>query len=72
MNKMTTIRATGAKMKVPFLQNLVPIEGDDIEITIVRQVNYWFSKKKIPEFYTITIKQKGEGDTTNDEVIVEK
>lgn len=71
-NKRTIVRVKGGIVKVPLFQGLVPIEGKDVEVIIIREINYLTKDKEIPKLSEVVIKEKGKDDSKNDEISVKK
>ncbi|HDZ15637.1 hypothetical protein LCGC14_1496290 [marine sediment metagenome] len=71
-HKITIIKFSGGEVKVPF-GSYVPIQGEDLKGTIIRQV--WLTDekgRKIPPIKDIEIKEKGQGQSTDDEITANK
>ena len=70
--KVTVIKIRGGNVKAP-IGSYTPIAGEDIKGTIIRQV--WLTDEKgreAPNLKGFVLKEKGEGENTEDEIDVKK
>lgn len=70
--KVTIIRLRGAKIRAP-IGSYTPVAGDNVKGTIARQV--WITDEKgreAPDLKDFLVKEKGEGESTDDAIEVKK